>query len=458
MADGNLINIAGKVAQSGIQRDYSEDFSKAFEKTFKNEIDKKKAINDRIFKYQDELEYKGNNTGLTDVQKAKVNNFLVTQRKLYADAANEIVKIKDPQDPKYTELRDKMNSIRNSFANLAGQVEKYKESKMQFLTDHHEGLISDGNDLDTLDFASKVFTDGGDINVSENGELQFLNDSNNQFVSLGSIKKPFLKDKDGGTEITKLANAAYKAGLPLTGQRETVVKDQLRAILIKKGPESLKSLLSDGLIGGKINVDPELMKPENEDKLLEFALDKYMTGIKASAQQGYDELKKPKLDKNKTDRGFSNALRDEIFLATPVKNKAEAFANLAYSKPTAREIAARLNSQTKTSNYTGRREAYKLWLENESTKDEDGNTVKKPDNAASKKQFREQYPRDRQIFFIKKGQPPVAIVGDIHDPKVLFDMYLQNTNLSSKAKNYFLNQKGIEEQSRKTGVGARYNQ
>lgn len=443
MADSNLINIAGKVAQSGVQRDYSKDFGKAFDKTFKNEIDKQKAIDDKVFGHMDQLEYKGNMTDLTETQKSKINNFLVQQRNTYADAANQIAKIKDSQDPKYMELRDKMNTIRNSFSNLAGQVEKYKTSKVEFLTDYDKGLVSKGNDLDSLGFAAKVFTEGGDINISETGDLQFLNDNNKQFVNLSNVKKPFLKDKDGATKLSKIVNTVYNNAMPLTGQREKEVKKQIRLVLQDKGSESLKSLLADGLLTDeKIDVDPELMKPENEDKLLEFALDTYMVGVKASAQQGYDEKRKSKVTTTKDKNRFGQALRDELATAEPIKNKALAFSRLS-SKPSSKKVVTALNSidPTKKGKYIDRNTAFQMWLTKEEKEDDDTNRAA----------FRKLYPRTQQVFIYDQGDvQPIGV--NIGSPKELFDLYLKNTDLSSKAVNQI---SGTTEL--KKGVGSKYN-
>ena len=95
----------------------------------------KQQINTKVGNYIDNLNSEVDLTQLTATQQLAVTNFLVENKNVYANAASEIARIDDPSDPRYMELREKMNGVQNSFTNLARQVNGYKEDKIAYLKD-----------------------------------------------------------------------------------------------------------------------------------------------------------------------------------------------------------------------------------------------------------------------------------------------------------------------------------
>ena len=439
MADQNLINIAGEVANSAIAPDAAKAFESGFQKTYNVEIEKQQKINNRMKGYMDQLENNVNMVDLSDAQKAKVNEFLTNNKNQYAEAANQLARIKDPSAPEYAELRNKMNKIRTSFSNLANQVDGYKQAKIDFAKDYDKNLVSKANDINDLDFSSQVFTTGTDIEVSEDGELKFLNPESKEYVNYSGVKKPFLKNNDGAAKITKLAGSVTGAAIPLEGAYRSTIESQLKLILNEQGIEGIKSLAKDDMIaeGGLGEVPKELMQPGNEEQLKKFVVDSYMKGLEESAKFGYDwkEKQRGKTAKNNNSGGFSKALRDEVLLGSAEVDKALSFANIANGKPTSKDVVNRLNSidPTRTGKYLNRNDAFQTWLTANEKEDTPGNRAA----------FREKYPTTQQIFISdSNGTQPLNV--DIHDSKAMFDLYLRNTKLSAKAQNYFRKQYGIQ--------------
>ena len=164
----------------------------------------KQRINATVGGYIDNLNSEVDLTQLNSTQQMAVTNFLVENKNIYANAASEIARLDDPSDPRYMELREKMNSVQNSFKNLAGQVNGYKEDKVAYLKDFDDRRISDGNDISALSSASKIYTDEGNFGIGEGGNLNFWNNDKEEYESYTDVEKPFLKDFKSANNIPSL--------------------------------------------------------------------------------------------------------------------------------------------------------------------------------------------------------------------------------------------------------------
>jgi lysyl-tRNA synthetase class II len=149
---------ARQSAQPTWNKAFQERFSAGMQNIAKiNAIKKaeKTAASNKVANYINQLNSDIDLTQLTGPQQNSVTNFLVRERDKYAQAASRIAKIDDPASKEYLDLRDQMNSVQRSFANLAGQLNKYKEDKISYLKDFDDKRISDGNDIGSLKEASK---------------------------------------------------------------------------------------------------------------------------------------------------------------------------------------------------------------------------------------------------------------------------------------------------------------
>ena len=71
-----------------------------------------------------------------------MRGFLVSQRSIYANAANEIAKIDDASSPEYQQYADIMNGVNRSFVSLSEEVKAYKEAKVSYAETHQADLYS----------------------------------------------------------------------------------------------------------------------------------------------------------------------------------------------------------------------------------------------------------------------------------------------------------------------------
>mgnify|MGYP003639799983 CR=1 FL=1 len=399
------------------------------------QIAKKQKINSTVAGYIDSLNSEIDLTQLTEEQQGAITNFLVENKNTYARAASEIAKIDDATDPRYMELREQMNGVQNSFKNLAGQVNAFKEDKVSYLKDFDDRRISDGNEIGPLASAARIYTDQGNIGVGKGGNLNFWDADKEEYTNYANVQKPFLKDFKSANNILSLNEKVYSAGSSLSGARQNMIRNKLKNMISSGGRDTLLSLASDDfLIEGGLNLsDPSLFEPANQDLLQDAVLNSYMDALSDTAAQGARD-KKPA--RGKGSGGFSGALQDEINLSGPVVEEAMQFSNLSQmpeaNKATA--VAQFINStnlSSKSMPYISRAEFFEDFIE---VKDYDDDEI-----AEAEKAFTKEY-GNYQIFKYNGSNPGDSrgINVDINNPQSLYKFYLQNSNLGSKATNYHL--------------------
>jgi hypothetical protein len=400
----------------------------------KNKAEKQR-INSKVGNYIDNLNSEVDLTQLTSSQTKAVTNFLVENKNKYAEAASEIARIDDPTDPRYMELRDTMNSVQNSFSNLANQVNAFKEDKIAYLKDFDDRRISDGNSIGSLQEAAKVFTDEASFGIGKGGNLNFYNEAKGEYENYTNVQKPFLKDFKSANNILKLNESVYSAGSSLSGARQNMVRNKLKNMINSGGRDTLLSLASDDfLIEGGLNLqDPSLFDPANQDLLQDAVLNSYMDALIDTAAQGARD-KKP--SRGRGSGGFSGALQDEINLSGPVVEEAMQFASLGQMQEEGKATAIAqyingTNLSSKSMPYISRAEFFEDYM---SANDYDDDEV-----GEAEKAFTKEY-GNYQIFKFNGSNPGESrgINVDINNPQSLYKFYLQNSNLGSKATNYHL--------------------
>tara|TARA_R110000782_G_scaffold4360_2_gene15485 strand:- start:5327 stop:6733 length:1407 start_codon:yes stop_codon:yes gene_type:complete len=396
----------------------------------------KQRINTKVGGYIDSLNSEVDLTKLTAEQTNAVTNFLVENKNEYARAASEIARIDDPTDPRYMKLRNTMNGVQTSFSNLANQVNAFKEDKISYLKDFDDRRISDGNSMQSLSEAAGVFTDEASFGIGKGGNLNFWNEGKGEYENYTNIKKPFLKDFKSANNILSLNEKVYSAGSSLSGARQDMIRNKLKNMISSGGRDTLLSLASDDfLIEGGLNLqDPSLFDPANQDLLQDAVLNSYMDALIDTAAQGARD-KKPA--RGRGSGGFSGALQDEINLSGPIVESAMEFSNLS-QMPTGGDksmaVANYINSidpSAKDRPYISRSEMLQLFMESQDY-DEDEFEEANAD-------FSENY-GEAEIFRLNASDIPASrpIQVDINNPKSLYEFYLKNSNLGSKATNYHL--------------------
>ena len=220
----------------------------------------------------------------SEAEQNSIKGYLNTQKNLYSQLATELTQV-DAISPRYMELKNRMDSIKQSFVNLKSQTDKFKERKLQYLDDLENGRLSKGNKPDDYNLAGSVYG-GGAMFIDENGGINVITDGGKNMVRYADIKDPVLKDFKTADEILKQNNQLYNAGVKLDPPKESLLRNQLRALLSQSG--SLESIVEDGLINNeRLNVDIDAYATR-EDAINDVA-EMLLQGYRDSAAAGANE-------------------------------------------------------------------------------------------------------------------------------------------------------------------------
>ncbi len=435
MADNALIKGAALVGVSK-QSTWGDAFQKSLNSTLAVGAKqmairqaKKAAINNKVAGYIESLNSEFDVTQLDPTQQSAVTNYLVQQKRIYADTAMRVSSL-EPDHPMYMEGVSQLNDIRNSFTNLAAELNAYKEDKLNYVKDFDNGMLSDGNKIGTLSSASNIYTGESTLGIGKGGALNFWNEDKGEFKSYRQTKKPFLKDFDGANKIMQINENVYSSGKVLQGARKNMIRQQVSQIITQGGRNSLLSLASDDFVvqGGLNLEDPSLFEPENEDLLREEVLNSYMNAFVDSSIQGAND-KRP--SSGRGTGGYSGAVRDEINLGGARAQEALQLSQTTTGDPTSIARTANAFDPTdKNIKYISRAEFYQQYLQGQDAKDD----------AETQKAFTDMY-GNSELFRYNYSNPSYSrgINVDVNDPQSIYKFYIQNSDFSGKAQDHFIN-------------------
>jgi hypothetical protein len=221
---------------------------------------------------------------LSDAEQNSIKGYLNTQKNLYSELATELTQT-DAISPRYMELKNRMDSIKQSFLNLKGQTDKFKERKIQYLDDLENGRLSKGNKAEDYNSAGSVYG-GGALLIDPNGGINVVTDGGKGLIRYADVNDPFLKDFKTADEILEQNNKLYNAGVPLDASKEALLRNQLKSKLSQDG--SLESIVEDGLINNeRLNVD--LAAYETREDAIDDVSEILLQGYRDSAAAGAEE-------------------------------------------------------------------------------------------------------------------------------------------------------------------------
>jgi hypothetical protein len=222
-----------------------------------------------------------------------------------------------------------------------------------------------------------------------------------------------------------------------------MIRQKLNTLISSGGRDTLLSLASDDFIveGGLGIQDPTLFDKNNEAGLKDAVLNGYMNVLEDSAAQGAID-NAPKYSGSGSGGDGRKTLPEEM----PAVQDAFEFSQV-YStnvKPELREdktllLVNELNAidPTKKGNYISRGTLYDMYLRDF----QPGDDYELDDTEEARAEFVSKY-GDSQVYLFNEKEPastsPVMINTD--DPKALYEFYLKNSNLTSKAQNYHIGQ------------------
>ena len=188
-----------------------------------NRVAENKAIQNRVNSYMGKMKTDMDFTSFSPSETKTMRNFLLGQRTKYTDAAKKAAEFDDTTDPDYMMYVDEMQSVNNSFTNLASQLGSYKKGKLEYAQTMQEGLYSNGNPTSQSKEAAIIygFYDGdGDKRSDDRYDAPFqIQDGGNIAFNVGGkeityngMEEPFLKDTKFLNGLSKTAETAYNSG------------------------------------------------------------------------------------------------------------------------------------------------------------------------------------------------------------------------------------------------------
>lgn len=263
----------------------------------------------------------------SEPEKNSIKSYLFSQKQRYAQLATELTQT-DAMSPYYLELKNEMDGIKQSFVNLKGQTDKFKERKIQYLDDLENGRLSKGNKAEDYNVAGSVYG-GGALLIDPDGGINVVTDGGQGLVRYTDVKDPKLKDFKTADEILEQNNKLYNAGVPLDTSKEALLRNQLKSKLSQDG--SLESIVEDGLINNeRLSVDLDAYETR-EDAINDVA-EMLLQGYRDSAAAGAEEKRIRKGESKPTDTGDGG--EEGSFYMGYSKNTAEhkKLANSAWEK------------------------------------------------------------------------------------------------------------------------------
>jgi hypothetical protein len=209
-----FLDVGGAVAAGGVATpDYKPE----------NRVAENKAIQNRVNSYMGKMKTDMDFTSFSPSETKTMRNFLLSQRTKYTDAAKKAAEFEDTTDPNYMMYVDEMQSVNNSFTNLASQLGAYKKGKLEYAQAMQEGLYSNGNPSSQSKEAAIIYgfydSDGdgrsedrydAPFQIQDGGNIAF--NVGGKEITYNGMEEPFLKDTKFLNALSKTAETAYNSG------------------------------------------------------------------------------------------------------------------------------------------------------------------------------------------------------------------------------------------------------
>ena len=302
MANSDLIKGAGFVGKSEGFVNYAEAINVPNpvqgENFYIKERERKQATKSRVNGYIDNLKSDIDLDGLSPEQTSAMRGFLVSQRSIYANAANEIAKIDDASSPEYQQYVDIMNGVNRSFVNLSEEVKAYKEAKVSYAETHKADLYSNAASGSEIQAAASLYGLDPEVQanftVADGGHIMFEVDGVAQ--SYKDYKEPMMKDYKTMNSLLETTNQIFNTGQKLDGTKAQLLGTQVEAMLAN--PDTIKSILAGDFAGNGIDLSGIAYNPEDVAGTRMQVKDAIMSALTQVANEGYAEKERKRKEKN----------------------------------------------------------------------------------------------------------------------------------------------------------------
>lgn len=302
MANSDLIKGAATLSKSEGFVNYAEAINVPNpvqgENFYIKERERKQATKARVNGYIENLKSDIDLDGLTPEQTSAMRGFLVSQRSIYANAANEIAKIDDASSPEYQHYADIMNGVNRSFVNLSEEVKSYKDAKRGFAETHQADLYSNAASGSEIQTAASLYGLDPEVpasfSVGKGGHIMF--EVNGESQSYKDYKEPMMKDYKTMNSLLTTTNNLYSAGQKLNDTKIQLIGSQVEGML--SNPNTIKSILAGDFKGSGIDLSGIAYNPEDIAGTRMQVKDAIVSALITVANEGYAEKERTRNQRN----------------------------------------------------------------------------------------------------------------------------------------------------------------
>jgi len=330
-ADTSLVRGEAAMRQTGGFQPLMQAFDapiQRLERAAKERQAREQQRNNKVESYLSALNANIDVTSLTETDQKAVNEYLMGVKDEYAEAASAIVGLK-PGTPEYMEQLDIMNGVKNSLANLKGELDGYQESKANYLDSFKDQ--SAGNNSLQSDNAANIFTGETPFSIGTGGHL-FFKGQDGTNMAYKDVKMPFKKDYQTALKYNDLFTPIYNSG-SYDATKQKIFEDRIRAMM-SSNPDGMKSIIADQLssFGNYEDLIPLLDDPAN----LETVTNAFVQRASEAARDAANTGKQSKINNQKESRrtqeyiGFANTIREGKIIkgGIPVRRKNNQFLSI----------------------------------------------------------------------------------------------------------------------------------
>lgn len=284
-ADASLVRGEAAMRQAGGFQPLAQAFDapmQRLQQAAKERQAREQQRNNKVESYISALNSNIDVTALTETDQKAVNQYLMGVKDEYAEAASAIVNFK-PGTPEYMEQLDVMNGVKNSLANLKGELDGYQESKGNYMDSFKDQ--SAGNNSLQSDNAANVFTGETPFTIGTGGHL-FFQGQDGTNMAYKDIKMPFKKDYKSAMQYNDLFTPIYNSGT-YDSTKQKVFEDRIRAMM-SSNPDGMKSIIADELssFGEYQDLIPLLDDPAKLEEVTEAFVQRSSEAARKAAAEG----------------------------------------------------------------------------------------------------------------------------------------------------------------------------
>ena len=245
----------------------------------------RQANNDRVNAYLDKIPDGVELAKIPPQYKAQVQKWAYDQKSIIAKLKMGI-KNSEAGSPQNLELRQMVQQRESAFENLNSQLSNFHSYKNEYLTTSYEGNLSDANNPDKVNLLSEIYTDKTQIQIGENGDLGFMNETGG--VAFNDLPGYTVKDNAAAGEILNMNEQAFKSKQPLSKGQENIYRLKLNKMMNNR--DTVKSLATDDFImEGGLGLPKELIYDESRsEELREIVANSYLDMFKNTALESYN--------------------------------------------------------------------------------------------------------------------------------------------------------------------------